>query len=83
LLADRGVQTPEEMAHARHIYAVCKSQRDALRQTLHKQGIHMGIHYPIPVHLQGDHADLGYRERDFPVSETVARLCCRYQCLQS
>ena len=75
LLAKCGVQTPEEMSyacHVYHIYAIRTSQREALQQTLHTQGIHTGIHYPIPVHLQKAHADLGYRSGDFPCSEQAA-----------
>ena len=74
-LVDICAQTPEEMAyacHVYHIYAIRTLQRDALRQSLHIQGIHTGIHHLIPVHLQEVHADLGYRYGDFPCSEQVA-----------
>jgi dTDP-4-amino-4,6-dideoxygalactose transaminase len=30
------------------------------------------VHYPIPIHLQPAHADLGYSRGDFPVSEEIA-----------
>jgi len=75
LLAGSGVGTPEEMLYARHVYhvyAIRTSQRDALQQALQAQGIHTGIHYPIPVHLLEAHADLGYRSGDFPCSEQAA-----------
>jgi dTDP-4-amino-4,6-dideoxygalactose transaminase len=75
LLADSGVRTPEEMSYARHvyhIYAIRTSRRETLRQALHTQEIHTGIHYPIPVHLQEAHADLEYRSGDFPCSEQAA-----------
>jgi dTDP-4-amino-4,6-dideoxygalactose transaminase len=39
---------------------------------LQAAGIHPGVHYPIPVHLQEAYADLGYRRGDFPVSEAAA-----------
>jgi dTDP-4-amino-4,6-dideoxygalactose transaminase len=75
LLAGSGVRTPEEMPYARHvyhIYAIRTPLRDVLQQVLHTQGIQTGIHYPIPVHLQEAHADLGHRAGDFPCSEQVA-----------
>ena len=41
-------------------------------QQLAAKGIQTGLHYPIPVHLQPAHADLGYKAGDFPVSEEAA-----------
>ena len=37
------------------------------------QGIGMGIHYPIPLHLQNAYKELGHKEGDFPFCENVAR----------
>jgi dTDP-4-amino-4,6-dideoxygalactose transaminase len=59
--------------HVYHIYAVRAPRRDALQQALYSQGIHTGIHYPIPVHLLEAHADLGYQAGSFPCSEQAAR----------
>jgi len=75
LLADSGVQTPSVMPYSRHvyhIYAVRIAQRDGVEQTLHRQGIQAGIHYPIPVHLQTGYAALGYKSGDFPFTEEAA-----------
>jgi len=47
--------------------------RDELRDALTRQGIQTGVHYPIPVHLQPAHADLGYHAGDFPNAESAAR----------
>ncbi|OJU49619.1 MAG: erythromycin biosynthesis sensory transduction protein eryC1 [Mesorhizobium sp. 61-13] len=69
------VAAPTEAAgrrHVYHIYAVRLSDREALRQSLDAAGIATGLHYPIPVHLQKAHADLGHHKGDFPVSEQVA-----------
>jgi dTDP-4-amino-4,6-dideoxygalactose transaminase len=69
------VAAPTEAAdrrHVYHIYAVRSDDREALRQSLDAAGIATGLHYPIPVHLQKAHADLGHRKGDFPVSEQVA-----------
>ena len=77
LLAELGtVKTPVEVAYRRHvyhIYAVRCRNRDGLHGALEAEGIQSGLHYPIPVHLQRAHEDLGYRPGDFPVSETAAR----------
>lgn len=75
LLAGDGIRTPHQMSYARHvyhIYAVRTSTREIVQQALQIQGIQTGIHYPIPVHLQEAHADLGYRCGSFPCSEQAA-----------
>jgi dTDP-4-amino-4,6-dideoxygalactose transaminase len=59
--------------HVYHVYAVRSRDRDRLRDVLTAQQIQTGIHYPIPIHLQPAHADLGYHAGDFPVAEQVAR----------
>jgi len=59
--------------HVYHVYVVRADDRDRLRDVLGRQGIQTGIHYPIPIHLQPAHADLGHHAGDFPVAEQVAR----------
>ena len=59
--------------HVYHVFAVRADDRETLREVLGKQGIQTGIHYPIPVHLQPAHADLGYHAGDFPNAEAAAR----------
>jgi dTDP-4-amino-4,6-dideoxygalactose transaminase len=75
ILAGREIQRPQEMSYARHvyhIYAIRTSQRDSLQEFLQNQGVHTGIHYPIPVHLLEAYRDLGYKKGDFPHSEKAA-----------
>ncbi len=70
------VMTPVETIgrrHVYHVYAVRSRGRDRLRQALAEQGVQSGLHYPIPIHLQQAHSDLGYGEGDFPISEAAAR----------
>jgi dTDP-4-amino-4,6-dideoxygalactose transaminase len=74
-LGNPGVVLPTEMPYSRHVYhvfAVRTPARDELQQSLQSQGVQTGIHYPIPVHLQEAHADLGYKRGDFPRSENAA-----------
>lgn len=76
LLAGSGVEPPVEMPYARHVYhvyAVRAQRRDALKDALHNDGVDTGIHYPIPIHLVKAHADLGYKEGDFPEAERAAK----------
>jgi dTDP-4-amino-4,6-dideoxygalactose transaminase len=75
LLADADVVLPTEMSYSRHVYhvyAVRTADRARLLQHLQNEGVQTGIHYPIPVHLQEAHADLGYKVGDFPQSERAA-----------
>jgi dTDP-4-amino-4,6-dideoxygalactose transaminase len=74
LLAERFV-TPVELPgnrHVYHIYAVRVPGRAAVQRKLAAGGIHTGIHYPRPVHLQPAWTDLGYQRGDFPASERAA-----------
>jgi dTDP-4-amino-4,6-dideoxygalactose transaminase len=76
LLCEAGYNVPVAPAdrrHVYHIYAIRHARRDALQAFLEQRGVSTGIHYPIPVHLQPAHADLGYRQRDFPCSEQAAQ----------
>lgn len=69
-------QSPAEVPgrrHVYHVYAVRSPDRDGLRRRLDEAGVQTGLHYPIPVHLQQAHADLGHRAGDFPVAESAAR----------
>lgn len=55
-----------------HLYVVRSIERDKLQQHLTQSGIHTGIHYPVPVHLQQASRQFGFKSGDFPVAETVA-----------
>jgi dTDP-4-amino-4,6-dideoxygalactose transaminase len=75
VLAGLPVGLPAERRDVRHVFhafAVRVAQRDAWRARLTDLGIQVGVHYPIPVHLQPAHRDLGYGEGSFPISEMVA-----------
>jgi dTDP-4-amino-4,6-dideoxygalactose transaminase len=74
-LADADVILPAERPNVRHVYhvlAVRVKARDECRARLADAGIQTGVHYPIPIHLQPAHSDLGYQAGAFPVSEAVA-----------
>jgi dTDP-4-amino-4,6-dideoxygalactose transaminase len=62
-----------DSTHVHHLFIVRTAERDALRQFLTQRGIHTGIHYPVPIHLQEAYAELGLREGAFPNAEALAR----------
>jgi dTDP-4-amino-4,6-dideoxygalactose transaminase len=76
LAGSRQIELPAELPNRRHVYhvfAVRAWDRDALAARLKAAGVQTGLHYPIPVHLQRAHEDLGYRVGDFAHSEAAAR----------
>lgn len=78
------VITPKEMSYAKHVYHLYVIQlndgsleasnqlRDKLKDYLTQQGVNVGLHYPIPLHLQECFKDLGYKKGEFPNSERIA-----------
>ena len=58
--------------HIWHIYAVRVQKRDAVLKALNDAGIGAGIHYPVPIHLQGAFKSLGHKAGDFPAAEAAA-----------
>jgi dTDP-4-amino-4,6-dideoxygalactose transaminase len=69
------VVTPREKKDAYcvwHLYVIRAKKRDELRDFLEKKGVSVGVHYPLPLHLQESCKELGYSEGDFPNTESVA-----------
>ncbi|MEO8233736.1 MAG: DegT/DnrJ/EryC1/StrS family aminotransferase [Ignavibacteriota bacterium] len=76
--------TPKEMSYAKHVYHLYVIQlndgtleasnqlRDRLKDYLTQQGVNVGLHYPIPLHMQECFKGLGYKKGDFPNSERIA-----------
>lgn len=55
-------------------YSVLSDRKSELQKKLQEAGIPTAVYYPLPLHLQGAFAHLGYRTGDFPVSEHAATL---------
>lgn len=64
--------TLKDRRHVYHLYVIRTRRRTELQDALRARGIGTGIHYPIPVHLQKAHADLGYGAGDFTCAEEAA-----------
>lgn len=56
-----------------YVFVIEVGNRDKLRRYLFNNGIDTLIHYPIPIHLQKAYNFLGYKKKDFPVAEKVAK----------
>lgn len=75
LLAGTDVVTPATPADTTpvwHLYVIRSEQREALKNFLTEKGVSVGLHYPIPLHLQPYYENLGYKRGDFPNTEAFA-----------
>jgi dTDP-4-amino-4,6-dideoxygalactose transaminase len=70
-----GLTLPQTLAgneHIWHLYVVRVPRRDEVLKKLNADGIGAGIHYPVPVHLQGAFKHLGHAAGDFPIAEKTS-----------
>lgn len=63
---------PEYAEPVWHIFGVRCDRRDELEKFLNDAGISTNKHYPIPMHLQGCYADLGFKKGDYPIAEKIS-----------
>ncbi len=57
---------------SRHLYVVHAADRQALADFLRAGGVHTGLHYPMPLHLQECYAHRGQGPGSLPVAEGLA-----------
>jgi dTDP-4-amino-4,6-dideoxygalactose transaminase len=70
-----GLVVPHEPEWSRavfHLYIVRIADRAWRIRCLASAGIHTGLHYPVPLHLQNAYSFRNYKKSDFPVTERVA-----------
>lgn len=63
---------PEYAEPVWHIFGIRCNRRDELEKFLNDAGISTNKHYPIPMHLQGCYADLGFKKGDYPIAEEIS-----------
>lgn len=71
-----GIATPWVAAkaeHVYHLYVIRDRRRDQLMAALAARDIGTLIHYPVPIHLQESHRDLGMAAGCLPFTEKAAR----------
>jgi dTDP-4-amino-4,6-dideoxygalactose transaminase len=66
-------QTLSGNRHVYHLYVIEVDHRDGVLARLHAAGVGAGVHYPVPIHLQGALALLGHGPGDFPRAERAAQ----------
>ncbi len=75
LLSDTSMITPRnhpETIPVYHCYTVRTANRDAMVESLQAAHIGVGVHYPIPLHLQPAYNFLELEVGSYPVSEQMA-----------
>ena len=63
---------PDYAEHVYHLYVVRTANRETLRKAMNERGVGVGLHYPIPLHLQAAYAHLGLPPGSFPNAEGSA-----------
>ena len=55
--------------HGFYVFAVCSENARRISEELIKNEVEVHTYYPVPLHLQGVYAELGYKKGDLPVTE--------------
>ena len=63
----------ENAYHSYYIYALKHNNAQSIMKKLQESGVPCGTYYPVPLHLQGAFATLGYKEGDLPVTEELSK----------
>lgn len=74
-LSTYGYIIPKQMDycdHSYYIYVVKHPDAQRIMCDLKENGIGCGTYYPVPLHLQGAFAHLGYKKGDLPVTEELS-----------
>lgn len=75
MLKDTEYVTPvvaEGAEHSYYIYPLKHPKAQEIMKKLQDAGVACGTYYPVPLHLQGAFAQLGYKKGDLPVTEDLA-----------
>lgn len=59
--------------HSYYIYALKHPEAQSIMEKIKEAGVPTGTYYPVPLHLQGVFAHLGYKEGDLPVTEELSK----------
>lgn len=62
----------ENSEHVYHLFVVDIKNRDSVMETMQSRGIGVGIHYPVPLHMQPAYEYLNICPEDLPVTKQKA-----------
>jgi len=76
--ACKSIKIPARVSHSSHIFhqytiRVTNGKRDKLRLFLESRKIPAMVYYPGPLHMQEAYRYLGYKENDFPITNTLCK----------
>lgn len=63
----------ENVYHSYYIYALKHKKANIIMDKLKNAGIACGTYYPVPLHIQGAFARLGYKADDLPVTMELSK----------
>jgi|SRR5690625_2178653 len=63
----------KDSTHVFHLYCVESNERNRLREYLKKQKISTEVYYPCCLHLQKAYENLGYKQGDLPIAESLSQ----------
>lgn len=66
---------PENFQSVFHLYVIKTADREGFMSYMEANQVGAAMHYPVPCHLQECYTNLGYKEGDFPESESLAASC--------
>ena len=63
---------PSYSKHGYYVYAVVCENSKMVCEKLSENDVEVHTYYPVPLHLQGVYAELGYKKGDLPISEYLS-----------
>ena len=66
-------KTAEGCLHVYHLFVIQVDNRDDVVEALKQKGISIGLHYPIPLHLQKAYGHMELSVGSYPVAEACAK----------
>ncbi|MEA4914535.1 MAG: DegT/DnrJ/EryC1/StrS family aminotransferase [Christensenella sp.] len=76
MLKSTSLDTPfvaSDCEHSYYLYVLHHQKAGKFIAKLRERGVGCDTYYPIPLHLQGAFAYLGYHKGDFPVTESISK----------